>query len=451
MADLEAHAVGDRPHFRLAWVEMREPTNARTRRARAGRNQLLLAYSMWVVLGGGLIVLGVLVGLAYVRETTDDDSDAPEVVAEKPRVDPLPKSENTPGPKLEPKPKLESKPKSKRKPKPKPKPETKPKLEQKPKISEPATLEEAGGSSKEQQEMLDRSRAVADRSEKMVQSGALADEDFENVLKIAQRGRTILASRNAANDEKRWVAVLRYTREKNANSDEHERYLDDVERRQRAAARKVAEAAKAAAREEAERKAAMPPPAVQVVHDLLSDAAKAQDASRSSKSRSRVSAALNKTLEKAWGLTSRLKGSDRGHQAGLRIFIHNSRGACQEVLAELARHRRKQDVMKIRARTQGLAVLAYEKTLKMGGDAVDSTGISARAWALHRIAVLSQKIAKHHTEKKASYEKERMTYPRANLIGNFRNKSHDAIARLKADYPKAKDQSGRLLSSIVKE
>jgi hypothetical protein len=436
---------------------MREPTNARTRRARAGRNQLLLAYSMWVVLGGGLIVLGVLVGLAYVRETTEDDSDAPEVVAEKPRVDPLPKSENKPEPKLEPKPKLESKPrskrklkpKSKRKLKPKPKPETKPKLP-KPKISEPATLKEAGGSSKEQQEMLDRSGAVADRSEKMVESGALADEDFENVEKIAQRGRTILASRNAANDEKRWVAVLRYTREKNANSGEHERYLDDVERRQRAAARKVAEAAKAAAREEAERKAAMPPPAVQVIHDLLSDAAKAQDASRSSKSRSRVSAALNKTLEKAWGLTSRLKGSDRGHQAGLRIFIHNSRGACQEVLAELARHRRKQDVMKIRARTQGVAVLAYEKTLKMGGDAVYSTGISARAWALHRIAVLSQKIAKHHTEKKASYEKERMTYPRANLIGNFRNKSHDAIARLKADYPKAKDQSGRLLSSIVK-
>jgi hypothetical protein len=430
---------------------MREPTNARTRRARAGRNQLLLAYSMWVVLGGGLIVLGVLVGLAYVRETTEDDSDAPEVVAEKPRVDPLPKSENKPEPKLEPKPKLESKPRSKRKLKPKPKPETKPKLEQKPKISEPATLEEAGGSLKEQQEMLDRSRAVADRSEKMVQSGALADEDFENVLKTAQRGRTILASRNAANDEKRWVAVLRYTREKNANSDEHERYLDDVERRQRAAARKVAEAAKAAAREEAARKAAMPPPAVQVIHDLLSDADKAQDASRSSKSRSRVSAALNKTLEKAWGLTSRLKGSDRGHQAGLRIFIHNSRGACQEVLAELARHRRPQDVMKIRARTQGLAVLAYEKTLKMGGDAVYSTGISARAWALHRIAVLSQKIAKHHTEVKASYEKHRMTYPRANLIGKFRNKSHDAIARLKADYPKAKDQSGRLLSSIVKE
>ena len=108
--------------------------------------------------------------------------------------------------------------------------------------------------------------------------------------------------------------------------------------------------------------------------------------------------------------------------------------------------------MKNRARIQGHAVVSYERTLKMGGDAVYHSGISAKAWALHRIAVLSAKIAKHHTDRQAAYlNRGKATYPQTTSIYKFRNKSHEAIARMKAEYPKVRDLSGRLLYGIIEE
>jgi tetratricopeptide (TPR) repeat protein len=95
----------------------------------------------------------------------------------------------------------------------------------------PESLEEAGGSLADQQAMLDRSGAVDTRSEKMIRSGVLTDEDFENVLKHAQRSRAILDSWEAACKAERWDDVVRYIREKNANTGEQERCLDRVTRR----------------------------------------------------------------------------------------------------------------------------------------------------------------------------------------------------------------------------
>jgi hypothetical protein len=379
--------------------------------------------------------------LAYVDESGGGGSGAADVLAKTRATDVEPEPAAKPKP-AAPAPEKRPVPEQPEQPTPaKPKP-----AKPKPEVTRPQTLEDAGGSVAGQQAMLERARAVTARSDKMGQAGVFTDQEREQVGAFTQSGRTILANWETACEQKRWDDVVGFTREKNVNSDDHEKCLDRVAQRVVVAQRMASEAAK---RKEAARKAALPPPAVQKVHDLLAEATKECDAARAARSRAGARHALEKTLEKAWSLTSRLKASDRSHQASLRIFIHNSRGECQEVLAELAKHRRPQEVMKIRALTQGHAVMAYERTLKMGGDAVYTTGMSARAWALHRIAVLSSRIAKHHQETLDAYRKRRRTYPMANLIGRFKSKSHKAITRLKTDYPKATDPSGTPLWKIT--
>jgi hypothetical protein len=415
---------------------------------RAKKRAHLIAYAMWGVLGSLLIVLGIMMGLAYVDESGGGGSGAVDVLAKTRATDVEPEPAAKPKP-AAPAPEKRPVPEQPTPARPNPEepnPEEPNPAKPRPEVTTPQTLEDAGGSVAGQQAMLDRARAVTARSDKMGQEGTFTDQEREEVAAFTQSGRTILANWEAACEQKRWDDVVRFTRDKNINSNDHEKCLDRVALRVVVAHRMASEAAK---RKEAARKAALPPPAVQMVHDLLADATKERDAARAAKSRAGARHALEKTLEKAWSLTSRLKGSDRSHQASLRLFIHNSRGECQEVLAELAKHRRPQEVMKIRALTQRHAVKAYERTLKMGGDAVYATGLSARAWALHRIAVLSARIARHHQETLDAYRKRRRTYPMANLIGRFKIKSHEAITRLKTDYPKATNPSGTPLWKIT--
>jgi hypothetical protein len=242
---------------------------------RRSKHAHIFAYAMWIVFGTGLVILGIMMGFAYVRETAEDRSGTGDEVAGKPAPDETPRDVDPEGERrrrdanqLE---RMAAASNTTPEPKPKPKPE--PSLEQakkpaenpdiarapetaqkpKPKPVGPQTLEDAGGSKAGQQIMLSRSRAVVDRSDEMARKGELTSEDMRHVAELTQRGRATLAKRNEAFDAERWGDVMRYTREKNLETTEHEDYLDGVEHRHREVLRKAAEKKK---REAAELEAA---------------------------------------------------------------------------------------------------------------------------------------------------------------------------------------------------
>ena len=104
--------------------------------------------------------------------------------------------------------------------------------------------------------------------------------------------------------------------------------------------------------------------------------------------------------------------------------------------------------MQIRARTQALAIVEYERALKLNGDAPCFEKASAKAWALHRIAVLGVAIATHHEERQASYKKFGRSYPEAARITEFRTKVHGAATRLKREFPEAELEPGKPLWEV---
>jgi hypothetical protein len=176
------------------------------------------------------------------------------------------------------------------------------------------------------------------------------------------------------------------------------------------------------------------------VEKMLGEAAEARAESVLTKTRTATSDALAKALTKAWSATAPLK-SKSGRDT-LRMLIHNSRGACQETLGLLAKHRRKQEVPKIKAHQQNKAILAYERAVKLKDEGPESD--AAKAWALYRIAVLGEEIAKYHEGIAASYRRHRKSYPQADYVGKYRIQAHRArqslASKMKSDDDKFGDK-----------
>lgn len=224
--------------------------NDRPRRRRPVSNQRLLAFAMWIVLGIGLVILGIMLGLAYIRETTSPNLDLTEDLANwrstaNPEPDPKPNPVvAAPDPevqRLRRDMELPKRQATARKPEENPvaTAKTKPEPEVAKKPPEPKTLKEAGGTTAGQQSMLDQSRTVADRAEEIVRKGGLTDAEHGKIAKFLEHGRHLLAQREVACEAGRWRDVMRYTREKIADTAEHNRYLDDVDDRLQETAREA--------------------------------------------------------------------------------------------------------------------------------------------------------------------------------------------------------------------